>query len=436
MNKKNLPKLLVITVNAWSDQNSTGNTISNHFGNWDPTKLSNIYLRDEEIDNDCCTTYFKICEKDIVNSFFSKKGMGSEINYLKQNKTNSNPKILKASKIKSFLIRIRPTIILLLREVFWKIGFRSKTNLNNFLKKNVPEIIHMHCPNLIYGHRMLYYCHKQTKAKVVLFFGDEIYTYKNFWPLSVIYQSILRYWIRKNIKISEINYAATPELSSYYSQLFGKEFKVLYKGAIILPPSPKLHSKPIKIVYAGNLLYDRWRALSLISKAIEKVSTSQTEFQLSIYTGTALSNEMNISLNTKYSSIIGAVPFSEIKKIIESADIVLHVESFKKKYVNIIKYSFSTKIVDCIQSGSCVMGFGPIELASINFLKQSKAAIVVNTYDDIYTRLQEIIQDNNIIDDYSTKMYNFSKNTFNLDIIRKNIYEDILELVSLNEQNK
>ena len=203
MNKKNLPKLLVITINAWSDQNSTGNTISNHFGNWDSTKLSNIYLRDEEIDNDCCDTYFKICEKDIANSFFSKRGMGSEVEYLKTNKSNSIPKILKTSKMKSFLIRIRPTIILLLRELFWKIGFRNKTNLNIFLKKNTPEIIHMHCSSLIYGHRMLHYCHKETNAKVVLFFGDEIYTYKEFWPLGVIYQSILRYWIRKSIIISE-----------------------------------------------------------------------------------------------------------------------------------------------------------------------------------------------------------------------------------------
>ena len=71
--------------------------------------------------------------------------------------------------------------------------------------------------------------------------------------------------------------------------------------------------------------------------------------------------------------------------------------------------------------------------ASISFLKQSKSAIVANTYEDICTELQKIIQNNEIIDDYSTKMYDFSKNLFDLDIIREYIYKDIIELLSLKQ---
>ena len=41
LNIENYPRLLVITVNAWSDKNSAGNTISNHLGGWDKSKLSN-----------------------------------------------------------------------------------------------------------------------------------------------------------------------------------------------------------------------------------------------------------------------------------------------------------------------------------------------------------------------------------------------------------
>lgn len=431
--KETFPKLLVISINSWSDRNSTGNTISNHFGGWDSNRLSNLYLRDEEIDNNCCSSYFRICEKDIIHSLFYRKGLGVDVEYSKKSNNKFEAIEKKVSKIKSFLIRIRPTFILLLRELFWKIGFRYKENLDSFLNKNEPEIIHIHCPNLIYGHRMLHYCHKITKAKVVVFFGDEIYTYKNFWPLDFFYQLMLRFWIRKTIKISDINYAATPELCDFYSHLFRKEFKVLYKGATFTTPKAKLHSKPLKIVYAGNLLYGRCEVLTLISKAIEKNSNDQNQFQLSIYTGTILSSKMNSKLNTKYSSVFGALPFNDIKKIIENSDIVLHVESFKKKYIKITKYSFSTKIVDCIQSGNCIMGVGPIELASINFLKQSNAAIVSNTLDDVNIQLEKIIKNNKILDNCSNKMYCFSKDIFDLDLIRKRVYDDILSLSIENE---
>ncbi|MHB1107744.1 MAG: glycosyltransferase family protein [Lutibacter sp.] len=428
LNSDYLPRLLVITVNAWSDKIASGNTISNHLGGWDKSKLSNLYLRNEEIDNECCEKYFKISEKDIVNSFFSKRDLGVEVQYTKEINSQSLSKILRTSKIKNFLIRIRPKVILLLRDLLWKVGFQSRNKLDNFLKKNAPEVIYIFCPSLIYGHRVLHYSHKITNAKVVVFFGDENYSYKNYWPLSVLYQFILRFWIRKTISISSINYAATPELCDYYSRISGKEFKVLYKGVAISPPVSKTYLKPLKIVYAGNLLYGRWQTLALISRAIEVVSSVENEFKLSIYTGTLLSKEMKISLNTNNSSVLGAVPFNEVKKIMDDADIVLHVEAFDKRNIQKTKYSFSTKITDCIQSGNCVMGIGPRELASINFLKESEGAIIANSYVDIISQLRKISLDNKIINNYRFKMYDFSKDLFDLDSIRASICKDFIEL--------
>ena len=435
LNEKQMPNLLVITINAWSDVNSTGNTISNHFGNWDKHKVSNVFLRDEEIDNDCCTSYFRICEKDILNSLFSRKQLGVEVQQVKENKKKLGFKTIKNTKIKEFLIRKRPMLVLLLREIFWFIGFRKKSKLDEFLNRSNPEIIHIHTPTLIYGHRVLHYCHKKTRAKVVLFFGDELYDYKTYWPFDFLYQSILRYWVRKTIKIASINYAATPELCDYYSSIFGKEFKVLYKGTSIVVPHSKPHPKPLKIVYAGNLLYNRWKTLALLSKAIEQVSNNQEEFELMIYSATPLSKKMNDSLNSKHATVLGAKPFHEIKKIMQDADIVLHVESFEKKYMNITKYSFSTKIVDCIQSGSCIMGIGPKELASINFLTQSEAAVIANSFDEIVMQLQKIILNHILIDDYIFKMHNFTKNIFDLNLIRENIQKDLMESLLLNREN-
>ena len=428
LNIENYPRLLVITVNAWSDKNSAGNTISNHLGGWDKSKLSNLYLRNEEIDNDCCNTYFKIDEKEILTSFFSKKGLGSEVLYTKLIKSQPTPKITKVSNIKNFLIRIRPTIILLLREIYWKVGFRKKRKLDDFLEKTAPNVIHVHCSSLIYAHRVLHYCHKFTAAKVVVFFGDENYSYKSYWPLSLFYQFILRYWIRKTIAIASINYAATPELRDYNSRIFGKEFKVLYKGISFTPVSTKTILKPLKIVYAGNLLYGRWQTLSLISKAISEVSKDQNEFELSIYTGTPLSKEMHGNLNTKNSSVFEAVSFIEVEKIMRDADIVLHVESFNKKHIKITKYSFSTKITDCIQSGNCIMGVGPSELASINFLKESKGAIIANSYICLVSQLNNISLNIEIINDYRLNMFEFSRELFDLDLIRNRFFDDILKL--------
>jgi len=430
--EKYFPRLLTISINAWSETKSTGIFFTSHFGDWHQEKIANIYLRSEDIDNKSCLRYFRIAETDILKSMLSGKSLGIEIlhNNLDINKYKSDYRIKnKPVKVIELIKRIRPTSVLFLREIFWAVGFKRKEKLDMFLKDFKPDVIHLFCPGLIYGHRVLHYCQKLTNAKVVLFFGDEIYTYKSFWPLERLYQFILRGWIRKTINIADLNYAATPELSEFYSQIFGKEFKLFYKGAKMIHPVSKDHKLPLKIVYAGNILWDRWKTLALIAKAINEVSDDKQLFKLEIYTNNALSKEMQLALNTAHSEVKKAVPYEEVKSILSDADLVLHVEGFAKKYINITKYSFSTKIVDCIQSGSCVMAVGPNELASINFLKQSEAAIVANNYDEICKNLQKIIADKETLDFLPRLMNIYVKDKFELSIIRENLYKDFIKIL-------
>ncbi len=46
---------------------------------------------------------------------------------------------------------------------------------------------------------------------------------------------------------------------------------------------------------------------------------------------------------------MGPRSYDEIKHIMHEADVVLHVESFDEKSIETVKYSFSTKIIDCLQ---------------------------------------------------------------------------------------
>jgi len=432
MNQEKIyPRLLIISVNAWSESKSSGIFFSSHFGAWNKENLSNIYLRDEKIDNKYCSKYFRIAESDIRKSILSKKSLGIEMSHNKE----SNVTIIKENRIKKptkfieFIKRIRPTSILLLRELFWIIGFRNKDKLKAFLEKIKPEIIHMHCSGLIYPHRVLHYCHKITNAKVVIFCGDEIYSYKNFWPLARLYQFFLRIWIKKTVKISDLNYAATPELCDYYLGIFGKTFNVLYKGALIIPPIKKTHKLPLQLVYTGNILWARWQTLSLVAKAIKQISDGRQLFKLEIYTNNALSKKMLSALNTEYSEVKKAVTYEEVKRILSNADIVIHAEGFSKKYNKITKYSFSTKIVDCVQSGSCIMAVGPRELASICFLEHTNAAIIANSYEDICNRLRMIISDSKVIDELPLRMYYSVKDKFDLNLIREDIYNDIIKIL-------
>ena len=422
-NNSNYPNLLIISINAWSDRNSTGNTLSNHFGEWPSENIANVFLRNEEIENSVCHKYFRIYEKDIFSSFFSGKS-GKEI-YCNPGNNDNLINDKKSEYIYDRIKKIRPYTVLLLRELFWWIGFRKLNKLDEFLLNFNPEVIHIHCPHLIYPHRVLYHCRKITKARVVLYSVDENYTYKSKNPFGVLYQYMLRKYILKTIKLADVNYGITPELCEYYSSISNKNFELLYKGAEVTKPSERSLEFPLQIIYAGNLQYDRWKTLALLVNAIKKMNEKTKMFYLSIYTTTPLAEEMKNSLNCEFSGIKGSLSFREIEQKLKSSDIVIHAEAFDENYSKITKYSFSTKIVDCIESGSCIFGIGPEELASISFLKNSEGALLATSPEEILATLNLVAANKNIINEKRINMYNFAKNIFNKKNIRENLYSSI-----------
>lgn len=425
-NNNNYPNLLIISINAWSDRNSTGNTLSNHFGEWPSENIANVFLRNEEIENSVCHKYFRIYEKDIFSSFF--RGKSSKEIYSNPGLNDNLSNETKSEYIYDRIKKIRPYTILLLRELFWWIGFRKLSGLDEFLLDFNPQVIHIHCPHLIYPHRVLYHCQKVTRAKVVLYCVDENYTYKSKNPFGALYQLMLRKHILKTIKHADKNYGITPELCEYYTEISNKNFELLYKGADVTKPSERSVTFPLQIIYAGNLQYDRWKTLALLVNAIKQINDQKVMFYLSIYTTTPLTKEMRKSLNCEFSAIKGSLSFREIEQKLKSSDIVIHAEAFDDNYSKITKYSFSTKIVDCIQSGSCIFGIGPDDLASISFLKKSEGALLATTPEQILKTLNQVAADKEIINEKRNKMYYFAKDAFNKRDIRQKLYSSIRSL--------
>lgn len=124
--------------------------------------------------------------------------------------------------------------------------------------------------------------------------------------------------------------------------------------------------KVIRILYAGSLLYGRWKALSLLLDAMERTGGICLFPFLDIYSQYEPSGEMlHAIVRDGYSAFHGSVDSARLKKLLASSDMVLHAESFDEEDIAITKYSFSTKIVDCLASGACVLGVGPEAVAAL-----------------------------------------------------------------------
>ena len=211
-----------------------------------------------------------------------------------------------------------------------------------------------------------------------------------------------------------------------YEKIFSMECKVITKGADFSKreEKPVLHNNPLKILYAGNLALGRAETISNITKALEKINRDGKKAELRIYSATPLTDEQKKTMaDSSNSFFMGSVSALEVQKLQSEADILVHAESFKEEYFNLIHYSFSTKLVDCFHSAKCIFAVGPEKAASIDCLIKNDAAVVAKSNDEIYEKLNLLINDKELIDAYAEKSWQYGKKSFDI----KDIQELLLE---------
>ena len=155
---------------------------------------------------------------------------------------------------------------------------------------------------------------------------------------------------------------------------------------------------------------------------------SKNKLLLKIYSPTVVDteiiNRMNISGASEF---LGAKPYDEIVEILHSADVVLHVESFEEEQKKVVKHSFSTKITDCMQSGSVLFSIGAKELASIDITSEIPGAFVANSLDEIHKKVEEIAVAN--LYENAKKIRKYAIENFAIEKIQEKIITDFKNIL-------
>lgn len=434
-------RLLLITRNALSTDTSTGNTMSNFFSNWDGD-MANIYCRDEKIKNNICKKYYKITEQQLINNIVRHTSVGKQFEYNDFSElADDNSEIelqKKETKKYSFFRNHRYMIFLWLRELIWTIGKWKNEKISLFLDSYNPDIIFCPLYDCYFIYNILFYVHKRTKARVVLYTGDDVYSMKHFSlsPLYWINKTILRRKIRKAVGISDYRICLTEMQQKEYSEIFNVEFTLCMKSALDITDKLKISfSSPIKMVYTGNLNLGRHKTIGLIGKALDSINSDQERIQLHVYSGSTLTRRMEKDL--KYRSIIfhGNVNSEKIGSIQEDADILVHVEDFSLKNRSVTRLSLSTKIIDYLSHGKCIFAVGPDNIASMNYLKENDAALCVFDKKNIEKQLKQLLDNSKLIIEYEKKALSCAKGKHDCNINQNKLYKDLRELVNESSTN-
>lgn len=125
---------------------------------------------------------------------------------------------------------------------------------------------------------------------------------------------------------------------------------------------------------------------------------------------------------------MGSVSAFEVQKLQSEADILVHAESFKEEYFNLIHYSFrqSSLTVFTVPNVFCRRAR---KAASIDCLIKNDAAVVAKSNDEIYEKLGRLINDRSMIDEYSEKAWEYGKRSFDRVNIQMLLKESIKKVL-------
>lgn len=427
-------KILIVTRSAWDDTNSTGNTMSNFFSGYDSNKLANIYFREALPNNEVCNTYFSISDKDVLKSALGLQKNSGSYFQKKEDEIGKNESHKIEENIYSHFRKLPSYLMLWAQNKVWDFGGWKSNKLDSFLEEFQPDIIFSPTFHTLYTHKVLWYLQDKTKAKVVLFHADDYLTINKSHNKLIKRQEEERAaTVRESILKADLNYCISEKQKIEYKYKTGKEMKVLYKGANFLKSKPEYNyrsQQPIEIVYVGSILYGRWKTLAMLARKIKKYNKTKEVYKLKIYSQYQLTKEMRSQMIIEGASeFLGKISPKDIEDVYKKTDIVLHTESFEETEKMMTRLSFSTKIVDCLNSGRTILAIGWEEAASIDYLINNDAALVATNEEEIFNILQEIQRNPSILEEYANKAWNCGKKNHQLTTIQKSLYDDFRNIL-------
>ena len=387
--------ILVFSEAAWNDENSFGNTVSNFFyGNvWKQDSFSNFYARKKMPNNKVTVSYCNLSAVDILKGVFKfhiegKQFTSEEIQKMRTVKNTAGEK--EQAQINK-LHQKKNEFVYFWHEQIWRSRLWLNKYFDRFLAKNTPNVLFSFAASPYILWPLIQYLKKHTQCKIVLLIADDVF---GSYDRCTFYRRVyLKREFAKCILSADKLYGISDEMSELYAKRFSRSVATLYKGCDLSMEPKGFLNHPLRFVYAGNLFWGRDDTLSAVADALERINDSGVKAVLEIYTGAAITEEVKKKLERPgVSRIMGPRPYEEVKRIMHGADVVLHVESFEQQAIDTVRYSFSTKVIDCLQSGNQVLGIGPEKVSSIAYIRKVPGTVVIDDASEIEAAISSLVK--------------------------------------------
>ena len=386
-------KVLIISHNVLSTSENMGKTLLSYFQDWGKGNLAQLYFHSQVPVTNKCIRYYRFTDMDALKSIVLRGRYGRSYNEGDINKELITSRV--DTGIQALLYekgRKRTSLIYWLRNTVWALSSWHSKKLNRWIDEFNPNAVFFASGDYSFAYRIAIRIASERHIPLYMACFDDYYLYNsnnNSFLGRAVYSNYMK-WVRKTAAYSECIFCVCEKMAKDYSDSFKKSCYTVYASTEVSNNLPMI-SKRKDIVYLGNIGLNRHLSLLEIGHALKKLNLPDVPNHIDVYSAEKR-REILRELNEENGIVFhGAVSSDEVKKIIRNSMLVIHTESFDSKTIPQVRYSVSTKIADCLSSGTCILAYGPPNVASMEYLTENKAAYIINSKEDLENGLKEII---------------------------------------------
>lgn len=413
-----LKKILVISHLPISDETNVGKTLNNLLSSYPVTEIMQLFFKDEGITR---IPYDNFYIGDTSNKAAEITRETCEIN------RKSSRYIVLLTK----LFNIRSPFLLLLRDLLWRFKNLEKLGLYKWVENGKPDSIFLAPGYSMFPYEIAVKLSVKYNIKLCTYFMEDFYNEKRFSlsPVFWLRYYLFRRTVRKCVKQSEKLFCLNDALNSEYKKCFNRSLITLFNPADM--PSAKAlapnNLKHLIILYGGSISESRIDVLLAIGNAVNSLKQKGYDVVFNTYGPVQTDAVLQDITHCDGINYGGLLDSKELKEKISESNCVVHVESFKPKYIAKTRMAFSTKIPEYLASGKIVWAVGPSGIESIDYLKRNNAAVISDSMDKIMPALEDLLNDRINVQTLLNNAVDTLEKNHNKDKIQNILYKEICQ---------
>ena len=281
----------------------------------------------------------------------------------------------------------------LMRKFVWRERFWHTDDLDAWLDGFKPDCVFLAFSNDYFILEIALYVAEKYDIPIVSAIGDDYYfeERKTLSPLYWLYKRTYRSLVRRVFEHGGSAVYIGNKIRDKYNSAFGLRGETVY----LTSEADRRPFRPIDVEcpvirYFGNIRLGRNQSLLELGKVLGRVNSN---YRLEVYSNETDQKQYQMLVDEPAVDFMGSVPYKTVLDKTLESDVLVVVEGFDKRDVDITRYSLSTKVADALASGVMVVGYGSSECGAIEYLAETGCCCVANSAVDLQGKIERLFGD-------------------------------------------